>query len=222
MKKQILTSTAILFFAVAALLTSCKKDNNDTIAPVINVTGGVTSYCQLNKSYTDLDATATDETDGSVSVTHTGTVNTSVLGTYTITYNAKDAAGNKATATRTVYVVQFDGTYTLVQSNCTDTTANGQGASIVSASGVTAANGMSIGNFGFYSANNLVASFSASAITVARQASATGVAGDKIEGAGTISGNGSVSNPIKLTFQIKEVDGAGATFNQGTATFTHN
>jgi len=56
-------------------------------------------------SYTDAGATATDNVDDSVTVTRSGSVNTAVPGTYTITYNAKDAANNNAAAvTRTVTV----------------------------------------------------------------------------------------------------------------------
>jgi hypothetical protein len=56
-------------------------------------------------SYTDAGATATDNVDSSVTVTSSGSVNTAVPGTYTITYNATDAANNSATpVTRTVTV----------------------------------------------------------------------------------------------------------------------
>ena len=43
--------------------------------------------------------------DGGETVTASGTVDTSVAGTYSITYTATDAAGNTGTATRTVTVV---------------------------------------------------------------------------------------------------------------------
>ena len=43
---------------------------------------------------------------GEISVISTGTVDTSVVGTYTVTYNATDASGNEAAAvSRTVNVV---------------------------------------------------------------------------------------------------------------------
>ena len=42
--------------------------------------------------------------DGGETVTASGTVDTSVAGTYSITYTATDAAGNTGTATRTVTV----------------------------------------------------------------------------------------------------------------------
>jgi hypothetical protein len=58
----------------------------------------------LNSTWTDPGATASDDKDGTVSVTTTGTVNPNLKGTYTLTYTATDAAGNSGTATRTVTV----------------------------------------------------------------------------------------------------------------------
>ncbi len=77
----------------------------DTIAPVITVTGGTPTTVLENSVYTDQGATANDNIDGAVAVTTTGTVDTSILGTYTITYSAIDSALNGATTTRTVNVV---------------------------------------------------------------------------------------------------------------------
>jgi hypothetical protein len=77
----------------------------DTIAPVITRIGNASINVAWGASYTDAGATATDNVDGSVTVTPTGSVNTAVPGTYTITYNARDAANNNAVAvTRTVTV----------------------------------------------------------------------------------------------------------------------
>jgi hypothetical protein len=56
-------------------------------------------------SYTDLGATVDDNKDATRSLNGVGSVNTSVSGSYTITFNAIDAAGNVAdTVTRTVVV----------------------------------------------------------------------------------------------------------------------
>ncbi|MBM4098244.1 MAG: DUF5011 domain-containing protein, partial [Planctomycetes bacterium] len=78
---------------------------NDATPPVITITGNALAAVELNGSYTDAGATATDNLDSSVTVTPSGTVNTAVAGTYTITYNASDAAGNAAVSrTRTVFV----------------------------------------------------------------------------------------------------------------------
>jgi len=78
---------------------------NDAFAPVITMSGNALVGVALNDSYADAGATATDNVDPSVTVISSGTVDTSVAGTYTITYTANDAAGNVATpVTRTVIV----------------------------------------------------------------------------------------------------------------------
>ena len=56
---------------------------------------------EMGSTYTDAGATA----DGGETVTPSGTVETSTVGTYTITYSATDAEANTGTATRTVTVV---------------------------------------------------------------------------------------------------------------------
>ena len=77
----------------------------DTTAPVITRIGSASINVAWGASYTDAGATATDNVDGSVTVTGSGSVNTAVPGIYTITYNARDAANNNAAAvTRTVTV----------------------------------------------------------------------------------------------------------------------
>ncbi len=54
--------------------------------------------------FTDPGATANDDTDGDVTVTVSGTVDSATAGVYTLTYNATDAAGNEASAERVVTV----------------------------------------------------------------------------------------------------------------------
>jgi trimeric autotransporter adhesin len=77
----------------------------DTTAPVITRIGNESIVVAWGDSYTDAGATVVDDVDSSVTVTSSGSVNTAVPGTYTITYNATDAANNNATpVTRTVTV----------------------------------------------------------------------------------------------------------------------
>ena len=77
----------------------------DTTAPVITITGDNPVTIELGSTYTDEGATATD-LSGDITVTSTSTVDTSVVGSYTVTYTAADASGNEATTvTRTVNVV---------------------------------------------------------------------------------------------------------------------
>jgi hypothetical protein len=76
----------------------------DTVAPVITVIGGNTTV-ECHGVYADAGATADDACEGPVAVSTSGSVDVNVPGTYTVTYTAIDAAGNAATATRTVAVV---------------------------------------------------------------------------------------------------------------------
>ncbi len=73
--------------------------------PVITLNGSSTLNVIVNTSFTDPGATASDDVDGSVIVTATGTVNTAVVGGYLITYTATDSHSNVASTTRTVNVV---------------------------------------------------------------------------------------------------------------------
>ncbi|MBT8104787.1 MAG: DUF5011 domain-containing protein [Woeseiaceae bacterium] len=75
----------------------------DTTAPVIDMVGPASMNHVQGTAFTDPGATATDTVDGSVAVVTTGSVDDAV-GTYTLTYTATDAAGNSATASRTVIV----------------------------------------------------------------------------------------------------------------------
>jgi len=74
----------------------------DTTPPVITLTGVNPQTIELGSAYTELNAT-TD--DGSAVTIDSSAVNTSIVGTYTVTYNATDASNNSATqVTRTVNV----------------------------------------------------------------------------------------------------------------------
>jgi hypothetical protein len=78
----------------------------DTEAPTITKLGADPGYVYLNgPNYTDPGSEISDNNPcTSASITTSGTVDKTVKGTYTITYNAKDGANNPATATRNVYV----------------------------------------------------------------------------------------------------------------------
>ena len=76
----------------------------DTTSPVITLNGANPMSIMQGSTFSDPGASATDTVDGDVPVTVSGTVNTSKVGSYTLTYTAEDSAGNKATKTRTVNV----------------------------------------------------------------------------------------------------------------------
>ena len=77
----------------------------DTHAPVITLNGEATVTVFQDGIYVELGATATDDRDGDVNVTVSGSVDTSTLGKYTLTYSATDKAGNSASIDRVVTVV---------------------------------------------------------------------------------------------------------------------
>ncbi|MDA7675713.1 DUF5011 domain-containing protein, partial [bacterium] len=79
--------------------------SSDSTAPIITLNGAAIVNQEAGSIYADAGASATDNTDASVTVIAAGTVDVTAPGTYTLTYNASDAAGNAATpVTRTVVV----------------------------------------------------------------------------------------------------------------------
>jgi hypothetical protein len=76
----------------------------DTLPPVITLLGANPMTNELGSTFTDPGATANDLCAGAVAVTPSGSVNTAVVGTNTLTYKADDGNGNTNTATRTVIV----------------------------------------------------------------------------------------------------------------------
>ncbi|QNM85197.1 S8 family serine peptidase [Polaribacter pectinis] len=137
----------------------------DTTAPVITLTGASTINLTQGNSYTEQGATATDNVDGNLTssiVIGGDTVNTNVVGTYVVTYNVSDAAGNSATqVTRTVNVNADTQAPTaptsLSVSNITQTTATLSWTASTDNVGVTTYevfnNGTSIGTVTGTSAN---------------------------------------------------------------------
>lgn len=80
----------------------------DTIAPVITLLGVSPENVVQDTVYTDSGATALDNVDGDLTanIVTVNPVDISVIGTYTVTYNVSDAAGNLAVeVTRTVNVI---------------------------------------------------------------------------------------------------------------------
>lgn len=107
--KKIFNSTFIL---IILLLSGCgggggssSETTIDTIPPIITLNGSNPMSVTLGNSYTEPGATVSDNIDDSLEAVITGTVNTSTIGAYTITYTATDNSGNIASKTRTVNVV---------------------------------------------------------------------------------------------------------------------
>ena len=77
----------------------------DTLSPVITLLGDREITLAYEQSYVELGATALDLVDGDVTVDISGEV-LAEPGEYTITYTASDLAGNSATETRLVTVLE--------------------------------------------------------------------------------------------------------------------
>ncbi len=81
----------------------------DVTLPVIELLGSSTINLVVGGNYIDMGARATDNKDGLITnnIITSNQVNTAVAGTYTITYDVKDLAGNSAVQiTRTIIVSQ--------------------------------------------------------------------------------------------------------------------
>jgi len=77
----------------------------DITPPVITLNGNSSITLIQGRLYLEEGASATDDIDGKISVAISGTVDTNILNTYTITYTATDAANNSSTVIRTVDVI---------------------------------------------------------------------------------------------------------------------
>ncbi|MDB2587676.1 DUF5011 domain-containing protein [Flavobacteriaceae bacterium] len=87
----------------------CITTGVDETPPVITVLGDNPFNLFVGQTFNDPGATAIDNVNGDISgdIVVTGAVNTGIAGTYTLTYDVTDAAGNAAeTQTRTVNVNQ--------------------------------------------------------------------------------------------------------------------
>ena len=78
----------------------------DTEPPLITVIGPTSLTISANSTYNDQGATAMDNVDGDLTeaIVITGSVNTAIAGSYTITYSVSDIAGNTSSASRVVTV----------------------------------------------------------------------------------------------------------------------
>jgi hypothetical protein len=79
----------------------------DSNAPVIQLRGDAIVNLEIDSPYSDAGATAADQEDGDITsrIVVANPVDTTVLGTYTITYTVSDLSGNAAApVTRTVNV----------------------------------------------------------------------------------------------------------------------
>ncbi len=80
---------------------------SDITPPVIMLAGASNITASFSSPYIDAGATAIDNSGETISVSVTGTVDTSKIGSYGLTYTATDSANNKSAVTRTVNVLDM-------------------------------------------------------------------------------------------------------------------
>jgi hypothetical protein len=99
--------SVLLGIVAAVIIDNASSDSSfvDITPPSIGIIGDNPLTIELGTAYVDAGAFAIDAVDASVPVTSSGSVNTNVVGSYTITYTGTDRSGNSASATRTVNVV---------------------------------------------------------------------------------------------------------------------
>lgn len=110
--------TILLIIATLLLFAGCDKTTPkksvqapppDTKAPLLVLKGDADITLPINHTYQEPGFSAMDDVDGDVSnkVTITGSVDTSRVGVYTLTYLASDSSGNLAQLSRSVRVTTF-------------------------------------------------------------------------------------------------------------------
>ena len=108
----------LLYLFLTVLIVACSgEDNNndgdnnnntDTTPPIISLIGSANVVVNQGDTFIDEGATATDNVDGDLtsSITVSGNVDTAIIGNYVLNYSVSDAAGNNASATRNVSVIE--------------------------------------------------------------------------------------------------------------------
>ena len=101
----------LIYLFLALTIVACSSDDDNTApdntAPVVTLIGESSITVTQNATYEDAGATATDNVDGDLTsnISTTSNVDTSTLGTYTVTHSVSDASGNNGSASRQIVVV---------------------------------------------------------------------------------------------------------------------
>lgn len=208
MKRTFAKLSLFTLLSAVLIFTGCKKD--DTAAPIITLNGNSAVTVSLNASYTDAGAVADDAEDGQVTVTSdfsTTNPNVNLKGNYTITYTAIDAAGNKATATRSVAVVNdaefLAGSYVNAYDSCQSGAAGTFNATITTSN--TTNNAFSISNFGGFGTSVTINGTRSSNTLSFASSQSLGATSSLISGSGTIT---STTSPTTFNVSYTWTDGS--------------
>lgn len=240
MKKQLIAIASVAMLAGVVTFSSCKKD--DTTAPSLTITGGNAQSQSLpttagNGTYTYPTVTASDDVDGDLttSVTYTGTVDPNTKGDYTLVYSVSDAAGNTASETVVVSIVNdaeyIAGTYNVHDTvpfiaafnysmNITaSTTENGK---ILFHTGTDFATSNTVGFADYQNNTNIYATVNGSTVTLPSQTAAA--IGSPVE-SHTFQGNGTVTSmttPVSFNITYSDVNNTTSTTANGCVqTYVH-
>lgn len=221
MKKKFYSIAATSTLAFALLLAGCKKD--DTSAPTITLTGSASVTIDLGATYTDAGATANDDKDGNItsSISVNNPVNANQVGTYTITYNVSDAAGNAATKVTRTVIVKSDklaGTYAVsdVVTNSTPSTGDGTYTYNVTVSqSSTDYNKIIMAGFAGVATASVIATVNGPTITIESQAITGANPATNISGSGSYTVSGGIAKITNVTYTASN-----AFYGQGNATYT--
>jgi len=231
MKKILLTT--LLLATTAVLYTGCKKDDNDTTAPVITIDGDNPYYVvAVDEDFevTDPGATALDDNDGDLTADLTYDYSEyiqNVAGEYEVHYEVADKAGNAADEHRMLYVTHTGARLAGITFHALDTTTQA-GTTVnldynsVASSSSLAANKWKVylDNFNdglFTSGSKVELDMQANRITIPPQAPNGGGSAITVSGSGTMTFNSVSGYKLYLTYTIVGVAGGNIT---DKATFT--
>jgi trimeric autotransporter adhesin len=205
MKRRISFIALVAFTSGALMFTGCKED--DVTPPTLTLNGDAEAFQNITDTYSDPGAMAEDDEDGDISssITVDGAVTNGSVGAYTLTYNVSDAAGNTASATRTVYVKsdQLAGTYQVVDV-VTGKYAGTYNYSFTVTQSSTAYNRINIANFAGLGAAVIVnATVSGSTYSIASQNPSGMQDPGAVTGSGTVSG----TSITDMTYTINYTSG---------------
>jgi hypothetical protein len=104
MKTHLPLSPAILLVSLALLFSCTKKDADP---PMISILGDNPYILEIGEEFLDPGATATDGEDGDLTanISIENNINNALKGNYEVKYIVSDQAGNRAEATRYIFVV---------------------------------------------------------------------------------------------------------------------
>ncbi|MBM3164259.1 MAG: DUF5011 domain-containing protein [Bacteroidetes bacterium] len=172
--------------------SKAKKDDGSCLyKPIIKLNGQATVTINVGSSYTDAGATATNKDGSAVTVTVSSQVDTSLVGTYSVTYSATNANGT-TTAQRTVKVVigaeNWTGPTWSVSSTCSGTQFPLSNSPTIAAGG--GANEVTIDPFFNLIGGSASGTINGAAISIPQQTISSQLGDVNFSGTGTMNPSG--------------------------------